>query len=220
MVNKFIISEKEKSRISNLHTQKILLEQKFKNSNRNITEQVNYYKDAQGKIVKLEGPMSAPLGTEPATEKEYLAQNPTTTVSQTQQPAPQQLATPQPAPQPAKLTGRWDNASCAGKSDRCKVDGLKYQIKINDLCNPEVLNAVLIKLPKGRVGSVGSFKLNEDGDVGPTTLTAAEACRSSIKLKTSQGQPQTSTPTVSTGGPQPLPVGGNLTANDIKELIS
>lgn len=217
MVNKFILSEKEKSRISNLHTQKILLERKFKNSNRNITEQeqaVQYYKDQTGKVIKLVGNQSPPQGATPATPGEYLDQNPTATVSQTQVQPTQQT-----------LKGRWDTAQCPTGKGSCEVKSLVAQIKINEFCTPDVLNAVLTNLPKGRVGSAGSYKLKEDGIWGNTSNSVWGACQKSVteninKQKGLTPQQSGSQQSGSQSGPQPIPVGGNLTANDIKELIS
>lgn len=201
MVKKFILSEKEKSRISNMHTQKILVERGFENSNQSITEQVNYYKDAQGKIVKLEGPMSAPLGTEPATEQEYLAQNPTVTVTPPQGQPTNTVAT------------RFSTAVCPGKDTRrggkCVDKVLKIQVRMNDECPSDVL----------------TVKLKEDGVIGPKTNTAFAACKGKLKPTKVAGGGGTSTTSGSTTtqgttvaqGPK---IGEPLTANDIATLTA
>ena len=198
MAKKFILSEKEKSRISNMHTQKILIERGFKNSKQNITEQVNYYKDAQGKIVKLEGPMSAPLGTEPATEQEYLAQNPTVTVTP-----------PQGQPK-TNVASRYSTAVCPGKDTKpggkCDDKVLKIQIRINDECPSDIL----------------PVKLNEDGVIGPKTKTAFVACKTKLKptKDIGGGGQQQSTQQGTQQGTQGVKIGEPLTANDIATLTA
>ena len=200
MVKKFILSEKEKSRISNMHTQKILLERGFENLNQSITEQVNYYKDAQGKIVKLEGPMSAPLGTEPATEQEYLAQNPTITVTP-----------PQGQPTTTGAT-RFSTAVCPGKDTRrggkCVDKVLKIQVRMNDECPSDIL----------------TVKLKEDGVIGPKTNTAFAACKGKLTpTKVAGGGGTTTTGSTTTQGTtatQGPKIGEPFTANDIATLTA
>ena len=195
MNNKFILSEKEKSRISNLHNQKILLERGFEYSNQNITEQVNYYKDTTGKIIKLEGPKSAPLGTEPATEQEYLAQNPTITV------------TPPQGDQKAGVTEpRYKTTTCPGKDtkQRCDNTVLKIQVRMNDECvdlNP---------------------KLAEDGVIGNKTTSAWGVCKSKLTpTKTVQGGGGQQQGGQQQGGQQQGPkIGEPLSANDIATLTT
>jgi hypothetical protein len=197
MSNKFILSERERNRILNLHNQRILMEREGEQT-----------------------PPPTPAASQPAPNPQTPPPTPAAS-----QPAPNPQ-TPPPTPaasqtvqQPTKLAGRWDTASCEGKTSRCDVKGLKKQMRINDLCTPDVLNAVLVNYSKGRVGEPGSYKLKEDGDFGTVSTKAGEACMTSIQAKISQGQSQQPSSTGPTG-PQPIPVGGNLTANDIKELIS
>jgi hypothetical protein len=68
--NLFLITEEEKRRILGLHESATkrgyLLEQE---------QTVQYYKDQTGKVIKLVGNYSAPLGSTPATPEEYAAQN-------------------------------------------------------------------------------------------------------------------------------------------------
>jgi hypothetical protein len=68
--NLFLITEEEKIRILGLHESATkrgyLLEQE---------QTVQYYKDQTGKVIKLVGNYSAPLGSTPATPEEYAAQN-------------------------------------------------------------------------------------------------------------------------------------------------
>ena len=99
---------------------------------------------------------------------------------------------------------------------------LKYQMKINDFCDPKILNSTLENIPKGKTGQPGSYKLIEDGIIGSTTKTVYAACKGSIDVKVanlkgaSTGGGGTGTGTAT----QTIPVGGNLTANDIQTLIA
>ena len=212
MVKKFILSEKEKSRISNMHTQKILLERGFKNLNQSITEQVNYYKDAQGKIVKLEGPMSAPLGTEPATEQEYLAQNPTITVTP-----------PQGQPTQPK-TPRYSTVACTGA--KCNPTIIKGQARMNDECPSKTLNDSLKPFYPSKyiTGSEPNLKILEDGRSGKITTAAWTACKGNLTpTKVAGGggtTTQGSTTTQGTTVVQGPKIGEPLTANDIATLTA
>lgn len=204
MVKKFILSEKEKSRISNMHTQKILVERGFENSNQNITEQeqaVQYYKDETGKVIKLVGNQSPPLGSTPATPEEYAAQNPTITV------------TP-PKGQPT-TTGatRFPTAVCPGKDTRrggkCVDKVLKIQVRMNDECPSDIL----------------TVKLKEDGVIGPKTNTAFAACKGKLtptKVAGGGGTTTTtgSTTTQGTTATQGPKIGEPFTANDIATLTA
>ena len=68
--NLFLITEEEKRRILGLH------QSATKRGYLSEQEQtVQYYKDQTGKVIKLVGNYSAPLGSTPATPEEYDAQN-------------------------------------------------------------------------------------------------------------------------------------------------
>lgn len=203
MVKKFILSEKEKSRISNMHTQKILLERGFKNLNQSITEQeqaVQYYKDETGKVIKLVGNQSPPLGSTPATPGEYLDQNPTSNVSQ-----------PQGQPTTTVAT-RYSTAVCPGKDTkpgaRCVNNDLKMQVRINDECPSDIL----------------TVKLKEDGIDGPKTKAAFAVCKGKLKpTKVAGGGGTSTTGSTTTQGTtvvQGPKIGEPLTANDIATLTA
>ena len=68
--NLFVINKNERSRILNMHETATKNNYVFEQE-----EPVQYYKDAQGKVIKLTGYKSPPLGSEPSTASEYLAQN-------------------------------------------------------------------------------------------------------------------------------------------------
>ena len=76
--NLFVINENERSRILNMHETATKNNYVFEQE-----EPVQYYKDQTGKVIKLTGYKSPPLGSQPATAAEYTTQNPTQT-SQTQ----------------------------------------------------------------------------------------------------------------------------------------
>lgn len=200
--NIFLVSEQEKNSILNMHI----------NATKNLylskygilKEQVNYYKDKTGKITKLEGPMSAPLDTELATQAEYDAQEGKvaqgTVNNQT----------------PVKQT-RYKQGACK-KGGNKKECALSIQMRLNDECKSDILNNSLINFPKARTGTEGSFKLKEDGNVGSGTRSAYTSCKLTNVV---------STPVVAQqggGGSNQtqitIPVGGNITANDIQTIIS
>jgi len=219
MVKKFILSEKEKSRISNMHTQKILLERGFENLNQSITEQeqaVQYYKDETGKVIKLVGNQSPPLGSTPATPEEYAAQNPTITVTP-----------PQGQPTTTGVT-RFSTAVCPGKDTgrlRCVDRVLKIQVRMNDECPADILNSILTKYPKAATGTAGSLKLKEDGSLGSGTKASFAACKEKLKpTKVAGGGGTTttsgSTTTQGTTVAQGPKIGEPFTANDIATLTA
>jgi hypothetical protein len=188
MRNKLIISEEEKRSILYQH----------KSNFGWLNEQVNYYKNKEGKIVKLEGPMSPPSGTEPATEQEYLAQNPIINV------IPPQGQTK------TTTSKRFSTTVCPGKDtkNRCDNTVLKIQVRMNDECTD--LNP----------------KLAEDGVIGKKTIAAWGICKSKLtSTKTVQGGGGESTTMGSTTtqgstvvqGPK---IGEPLTADDIATLTS
>lgn len=200
--NIFLVSEQEKNSILNMHI----------NATKNLylskygilKEQVNYYKDKTGKITKLEGPMSAPLDTEPVTQAEYDAQEGKVAQGSVNNQTP------------VKQT-RYKQGACK-KGGNKKECGLSIQMKLNDECKSDILNNSLINFPKARTGTEGSFKLKEDGNVGPGTRSAYTSCKLTNVV---------STPVVAQqggGGSNQtqitIPVGGNITANDIQTIIS
>jgi len=173
MANKFVISEREKNRILNLHTEKMLLER-------------------QG---------DATTATTTATTA---TTTPTTATTITTNP----------------LAGRWDTAVCPSNVKNCDVLSLKRQMKINDFCDPKILNSTLESIPKGKTGQPGSYRLLEDGVIGNTTKTVYNSCKGSIDVKVANLKATGGGGTGTGTAPQTIPVGGNLTANDIQTLIA
>ena len=117
-----------------------------------------------------------------------------------QQPAAQQPeaqpTTPQPTtPQQPEVQPRFKTATCAGlqKGPKCVDNLLKLQIKINDVCPPNVLKT----------------KLVEDGIIGTNTKNAIAACDTYIKVtpqpgtQPQGGQPGTQPQASTTTGTQP-----------------
>jgi hypothetical protein len=72
MNRRILISENERSRILALHENRRMKEWGLINEQEQTTQ---YYKDQTGKVIKLVGNYSAPLGSTPATPEEYAAQN-------------------------------------------------------------------------------------------------------------------------------------------------
>lgn len=214
MNNKFILSEKEKSRISNMHTQKILLERGFENLNQSITEQeqaVQYYKDETGKIIKLVGNQSPPLGSEPATPEEYAAQNPTVTVT---------------PPQGQPKTPRYSTVVCTG-GGKCDPIIIKGQARMNDECPANILNDALKPFYPSKyiTGSEPNLKMLEDGQSGKITKSTWTACKPHLKPTKVDGggggtTTQGSTTTQGTTVAQGPKIGEPLTPNDIATLTA
>ena len=73
MNRRILISENERARILGLHENRRMKEWGLINEQEQTTQ---YYKDQTGKVIKLVGNYSAPLGSTPATPEEYAAQNP------------------------------------------------------------------------------------------------------------------------------------------------
>jgi hypothetical protein len=137
--NLFVINENERSRILNMH--------KTATKNNYVFEQeepIQYYKDAQGKVIKLTGYKSPPLGSEPATASEYLDQNPTQN---------------QGTEQKTVVSGRYTTMTCAGKKPNCQENVLKIQTRMNDECPAEILTTKLVE--DGLVGpkTINAWKM-------------------------------------------------------------
>ena len=73
MNRRILISENERSRILGLHENRRMKEWGLINEQEQTTQ---YYKDQTGKVIKLVGNYSVPLGSTLATPEEYAAQNP------------------------------------------------------------------------------------------------------------------------------------------------
>jgi len=181
MANKFVISEREKNRILNLHTERMLL------------------------------------------EREGVTTEQTTTASTVTQQTSVAPTTQQTTTAPTNPTaGRWDTAACPAGKANCVLKGLQNQMKVNDWCGPEILNKTLESYPKGRVGQPGAYKLLEDGVWGKTSNAVYTSCKQSMDTKIANlksaggGGGQATSGTTA----QIIPVGGNLSANDIQTLIS
>ena len=132
--NLFVINENERSRILNMHETATKNNYVFEQE-----EPVQYYKDAQGKVIKLTGYKSPPLGSEPSTASEYLAQN-------------------QGTEQKTVVSGRYTTMTCAGKKPNCNEKVLKMQARLNDECPTDILKVKLVE--DGLIGSktIGSFE--------------------------------------------------------------
>lgn len=146
--NLFVINENERSRILNMHETATKNNYVFEQE-----EPVQYYKDQTGKVIKLTGFKSPPLGSEPATAAEYTAQNPTVTVTP-----------PQGQPTTNVASGRYTTMTCAGKKPNCNEKVLKMQVRLNDECPTEILKV----------------KLVEDGLIGSKTIGAFESCKGKL----------------------------------------
>jgi hypothetical protein len=157
--NLFVINENERSRILNMHETATKNNYVFEQE-----EPVQYYKDQTGKVIKLTGYKSPPLGSQPATAAEYTTQNPTQTSNQNQG-----------AGQKTVASGRYATITCDGKKPNCDEKVLKIQVRVNDECPIEVLKT----------------KLVEDGIMGQKTLQSFELCKGKMtatKKKDETGQ--------------------------------
>jgi len=92
---------------------------------------------------------------------------------------------------------------------------LAVQMRMNDECKPDILNAALVNFPTARTGTEGNFKLKEDSKLGSGTKAVIAACNLPKLAKVGA---TTATSQVS-GLNATIPVGGTLTNNDIMTLM-
>ena len=107
---------------------------------------------------------------------------------------------------------RYKRGACeTGTIQEC---ALALQYRMNDECKPDILNATLVNFPKARTGTVGNYKLKEDSNLGSGTKAVIAACN----LPKVGATPANPTQQSSVLNPT-IPVGGNLTDNDIMTLM-
>ena len=132
---------------------------------------------------------------------------PSTTASTQNQPT---VSSNTPGTSGKTASVRVANAKCPSGTSKCTDQGIKIQVKINDECDPGVLNTTLTKFPKAATGNAGSLKLKEDGVVGGGTNAAFTACKPYLVPK---GQAPTQQPT--TGAPL-----GNTEVQDVGSAVT
>lgn len=110
---------------------------------------------------------------------------------------------------------RATTAKCPAGSSKCNEQGIRIQVKINDECDPSVLNTALTNHPKAATGVAGSLKLKEDGVIGKGTNAAFAACKSYLIPK---GQQTASTTGAPLGTQQPEDLGSATTADQYATL--
>jgi hypothetical protein len=237
--NLFVINENEKDRIINMHKNatknlyipenKILTEEKLQTVKVQLPDGP-YLGSGQGYEYKLLTPdkkdtgytvMSATpfRGTvtdDPVTVSsgittsktwgvggDYYYEAPISNVGSTQQVVGQQ-----------EKPTRYKRGACeTGTTQECAH---AIQIRMNEECKADILNATLVNFPKARTGTEGNYKLKEDKVLGSGTKAVIAACNLPKLPKVGA---TTITSQVS-GLNATIPVGGTLTDNDIMTLMN
>ena len=235
--NLFVINENEKERIINMHKNatknlyisenKLLTEERFKLVKIQLPDgqyigsgQQGYEyklltpdKKDTGYIVKSFTPSRETVTDDPVTVSsgittsktwgvggDYYYEAPISNAESTQQVVGQQEK-----PRYSKL------ACKTGTTQDC---ALALQQKHNYEYKPDILNATLVNFPAARTGTPGNYKLKEDSKLGSGTKAVIAACN----LPKVGATPATPTPQSSVLNPT-IPVGGDLTNNDIMTLM-
>lgn len=232
--NLFVINENEKDRIINMHKNatknlyipenKILTEERFKLVKIQLPDgqyigsgQQGYEyklltpdKKDTGYIVKSFTPSRETVTDDPVTVSsgittsktwgvggDYYYEAPISNAGSTQQEKPT----------------RYKRGACeTGTIQDC---ALAVQIRMNDECKPDILNAALVNFPTARTGTEGNFKLKEDSKLGSGTKAVIAACNLPKLAKVGA----TTTTSQVSGLNATIPVGGTLTDNDIMTLM-
>lgn len=238
--NLFVINENEKDRIINMHKNatknlyipenKILTEEKFQTVKIQLPDGP-YIGSGQGYEYKLLTPDKKDTGYTVMSTTPFrgtVTDDPVTissgiTTSKTwgvggdyyyEAPISNAGSTQQVVGQQEKPTNYKRGACDNGITREC-VESV--QIRMNDECKPDILNATLSNFLKARTGTEGNFKLKVDKVYGPGTKAVIAACNLP-KLPKVGATTTTATPQSSVLNPT-IPVGGTLTDNDIMTLM-
>ena len=239
--NLFVINENEKERIINMHKNatknlyisenKLLTEERFKLVKIQLPDgqyigsgQQGYEyklltpdKKDTGYIVKSFTPSRETVTDDPVTVSSGITTSKTWGVGGDyyyEAPISNAESTQQVVGQQEKPT-RYKRGACDNGITRECVESA--QIRTNDECKPDILNATLVNFPKARTGTDGNFKLKVDKVYGPGTKAVIAACNLP-KLPKVGATPANLTPQSSVLNPT-IPVGGDLTNNDIMTLM-
>lgn len=207
--NIFLVSEQEKNSILNMHinaTKNLYLSKYgiLKESGL-INEEMKYIKNTTTNVATMFSGDIIPAGSVEITKLEFEIL--------TNQKGTETL--PAEA-EPMKQT-KYKQGACK-KGGNKKDCAESIQIRLNDECKSDILNNSLINFPKARTGTEGSFKLKEDGNLGSGTRSAYISCKLpnvvSTPVVAQQGGGGSNQTQIT------IPVGGNITANDIQTIIS
>ena len=235
--NLFVINENEKERIINMH--KNATKNLYISENKLLTEKEiptvgaqvpdgTYIGSGKGNYYKLLTPDKKDTGVTVMSNTNFrgtVTDDPVTvsggiTTSKTwgvggdyyyEAPISNAESTQQVVGQQEKPTNYSKVACKTGTNKEC---ALSLQQKHNLECKPDILNATLMNFPKARTGTEGNYKLKEDSNLGSGTKAVIAACN----LPKVGATPANPTQQSSVLNPT-IPVGGNLTDNDIMTLM-